>query len=268
MGFKAVVNEAEEPVYCDYIQEKIDIAKKHNAIYELVDEDNRIQALYDDENLISNDNIKQIDRVKVNQENGKEYLVVSKSVDFYARDEEDKNVAGAYKDRYVTKEGLVEIPVKTANPNSESTPTRIKYTIPFSAEKVDEFNRKNQGITYAFYEGATSSNRLPSTIPTVTNIDYFKNATWDELLLGREKKVLNSMTNRLPEIRNELNKSTTQTKEEVNRKEQDNEVIKDENKVVEQTKTTEERRTETTVKPLNENEFFKPVSKQSTNKKN
>lgn len=261
MGFKIVQEQADEPKYCDYIQEKIDIAKQNGAVYELVDEDYRIQALYDNEDLLIKDNIKQISRVKVNQENGKEYIVVNKSVDFFTRDQVDKNEIGDYKDRYVTREGIVEIPVKTASiagqSNSEAaTPTRIKYTIPFSKEEVDKYNKNNDGITYTFYEGATSSNRLPSSVPTVTNVDYFKNATWDELLLGREKKVLNSMVNRLPEVRAELNKG--QPKEEVNNKKEDNQVIENKKETIERTeiKSTDKP----VIQPLN-----KPIPKQNIN---
>lgn len=219
MGFKTIQEQPDQPKYCDYIQKKIDIAKEHNAVYELVDEDNRVQALYDDENLLTKDHIKQIKRVKVNEEDGKEYLVINKTVDFYTRDEKDANKTGAYRDRYVEVEGIVEIPVKSTSPNSESTPIRIEYTIPFTKEEVNKYAKKNEGIIYGFYEGSKTSTRTPTVIPTVTNLEYFRDATWDELLLGREKKVLNSMINRLPEIRKELNGGSS-PKEEVNKKEE------------------------------------------------
>lgn len=220
MGFKINQQSVDEPVYCDYIQEKVDVAKKHNATYELVDEDIRIQALYDNENLITKDVVKQLNRVKVNQ---KQYLTVNKNVDFFTRSEgEDKNQPGDYFDRYSTIEGIVEIPVKTSVTASSDapTPTRIEYTIPFTKENVNKYLTNNDGIIYRFYEGTTTSNRTPQTIPSVTNVDYFKDATWDELLIGREKKVLNSMVNRLPEIRKEL-----PPKEEVNNKKEDKEIV-------------------------------------------
>lgn len=248
MGFKTIQEQPDEPKYCDYIQEKIDIAKEHNAIYELSDEDNRIQALYNDENLLTKDHIKQINRVKVNQENGKEYLVVSKNVDFFTRDEKDANEIGAYRDRYSAVEGIVEIPVKTNNPNSESTPTRIKYTIPFTKDNLNKYAENNDGIIYGFYEGTTTSSRTPNTIPSITNLEFFREATWDELLLGREKKVLNSMVNRLPEVRKELGGTGERDvtrggpKEEVNKKEEVKENIvvekKQEQTIIEPSNTT------------------------------
>lgn len=225
MGFKINQAVADEPKYCDYIQEKVDIAKEHNASYELTDEDVRIQALYDNENLITKDFVKQISRVKVNN---KEFLVVSKNVDFYSRDEQDANEPGAYFDRYSTVEGIVEIPVRTNSTTASTeaaTPTRIVYTIPFNKDNLEKYAENNDGITYRFYEGTTTSNRLPSTVPTVTNLEYFREASWDELLLGREKKVLNSMVNRLPEVRKDLNKQSESPKEEVNKKEATNENI-------------------------------------------
>jgi|SRR5688500_18974898 len=216
MGFKINQTVADQPKYCDYIQEKVDIATENNAVYELTDEDNRIQALYDDENLITKDVIRSLSRVKIG--NKDEFLTVTKSVDFHTRDEKDRNQLGAYRDRYVTTEGIVDIPVKTTSTTADSeapTPTKRVYTIPFTKQNVDKYAEQNDGITFRFYEGSTQSTRSPNSIPTVSNLDYFKDATWDELKYGREKKVLNSMINRLPEVRKELGTP----KEEVNKKE-------------------------------------------------
>jgi hypothetical protein len=235
MGFKIEQQAADEPKYCDYIQEKIDIAKKAGAVYELVDEDYRIQALYDQEELTTKDKIVTINRVRSNDD-GKEYLVVNKFVDFYDKDD-------TYKDRYVTKEGLVELPLKTINSETGATEvkqTRLKYTVPFSAGKVDDYleTSEDQGSipTLTFYDGAVTSNRLPSNIPTVANAEYFKEASWTELQIGREKKVLNSLINRLPEVRKELKDKnsdekpvekpvSTETKQELNKEEKGKDVI-------------------------------------------
>ena len=207
MGFKIEKQAADEPKYCDYIQEKIDIARENGAVYDLVDEDYRIQALYNQENLVTKDKIKVINRVR-STDDGKEYLVVNKNVDFFTPNAQDPKKPGVYKDRYSTREGIVELPLKTTNPETgevEVKQTGLVYTIPFSASKVDEYLEKAEDQVsipqLTFYEGATTSNRLPSNIPTVGNQDYFKDATWTELLLGKEKKVINSMVNRLPEIR-------------------------------------------------------------------
>lgn len=221
---------ADEPVYCDYIQEKVDIARKNGAVYELDDEDNRIQAIYDQDGLTSKDKIKVINRVRSNDD-GKEYLVINKNVDFFTQD-------GVYNNRYSTREGIVELPIKSTNPDTGATVTkqnRLVYTIPFSADKVDEYLKKAEdqgGIPeLTFYNGAVTSDRLPSIIPTVGNADFFKEATWTELQLGREKKIINSLENKISEVRKgnkEPEKEQTPTqltelkrepKEEVNKQE-------------------------------------------------
>ncbi len=258
-NFKIEKKAADEPVYCNYIQEKVDIARQNGAVYELDDEDNRIQALYNQEDLTTKDKIKTINRVRSNDD-GKEYIVVNKSVDFFTQD-------GVYKDRYVTREGITELPIKTTNPETGGTETkqnRLVYTIPFSADKVDEYLEKAEGQggipTLTFYEGAVTSNRLPSVIPTVGNAEFFKEATWNELLLGKEKKVINSLENKISEVRKsnkqqetaELLKST-QPKEEVNKQE----VVKENNIA----STTEKKSTES-----NNNRFGSNIG--GTNKKN
>jgi len=241
-NFKIEKKAADEPTYCDYIQQKVDIARENGAVYELDDEDNRIQALYNQEDLTTKDKIKTINRVRSNDD-GKEYIVVNKSVDFFTQD-------GVYKDRYVTREGITELPIKTTNPETGGTETkqnRLVYTIPFSAGKVDEYLEKAEGQggipTLTFYDGAVTSNRLPSVIPTVGNAEFFKEATWNELLLGREKKVINSLENKLSEVRKQ-DKSESQfkqkqeqspPKEEVNKQE----VVKENSNIVAEKKSTE-----------------------------
>ena len=238
-NFKIEKPVADEPKYCDYIQEKIDIARENGAVYELADEDNRIQALYEQEQLVTKDKIKVINRVRSNDD-GKEYLVVNKNVDFFTPDPSDPKKPGVYNNRYSTREGIVELPIKSINPETgatETKQTRLVYTVPFSASKVDEYLEKAEesGVIpeLTFYNGATTSDRLPSVLPTVGNAEYFKEATWQELLVGREKKVINSLTNRLPEVRKELkgnNEPATPEKvippkEEVNKQETTNKSI-------------------------------------------
>ena len=59
MGTFKIEKQAEaEPVYCDYIQEKVNVARENGAIYELADEDKRIQELYNQEDLETKDIIK------------------------------------------------------------------------------------------------------------------------------------------------------------------------------------------------------------------
>lgn len=231
-NFKIEKQAVEEPKYCDYIQEKVDIARKNGAVYELVDEDNRIESLYGQNNpkLTTQDKIKVINRVR-STEDGKEYIVVNKNVDFFTPSESPQNnkTQLVYKDRYSCREGIVELPMKSINPETGATEikqTRLEYTIPFSAGKVDEYMKKaeDSGVIpqLTFYNGSSTSDRLPSVLPTVGNVEFFKEATWQELLVGQEKKVLNSLTNRLPEVRKELKTTDSkqdQPKEEVNKEE-------------------------------------------------
>lgn len=243
MGFKIEKQAEAEPEHCDYIQEKVDIAKENGAVYELVDEDYRIQALYDQEELVTRDKIKVINRVR-SIDDGKEYLVVNKNVDFYTPNAEDPKKPGVYKDRYSTREGIIELPLMSRNAETgevETKQTQLVYTIPFSASKVDEYLDKAEGQgsipQMAFYEGATTSTRLPVHLPAVANAEYFKDANWTELLLGREKKVLNSMINRLDEVRKEMKdkggfekkpvveEPVTEPKEELNKQQQDKDII-------------------------------------------
>jgi hypothetical protein len=204
MSFKVIKTENNEPQYCDYIQEKINIAKQFGAVYELNDEDYRIQGLYNRKDLRTEEVIKSISRVR-SPEDGKEYLVVGKDVNFYNKD------TGIYVDRYSTREGIQEVPIIVTNDlgNPESTQNRIKYTIPFSAEKVDEMVEDAENsdvIPLQFYNGSATSNRTIRSKTTVGNLDLFKGATWQELRLARENKTVSSMVNNLDELR-EINNS-------------------------------------------------------------
>lgn len=225
----------DEPKYCALIQEKIDIAKKNGATYELDDEDFRIQRLYDQEDLTTKDDIKNIDRV-LSMDDGKEYLVVSKNVVFYTTQKQGGQDVLVYKDSYSTNEGIVQLPLKTVNAEgvTNTNQTRLVYTIPFSAAKVDEYIRKANGkvVALRFYEGATTSNRLPPSIPNVGNRDYFVEATWTELLYGKEKKVLNSMVSRLDEVRKGL--KGTEKQEEP----QQEKIVEKKEEVVQKTSST------------------------------
>ena len=81
---------ADEPVYCDYIQEKVNVARENGAVFELDDEDNRIQTLYNQDGLTTKDKIKVINRIR-SSDDGKEYLVVNKNVDFFTADGSTSN---------------------------------------------------------------------------------------------------------------------------------------------------------------------------------
>lgn len=254
----------DEPKYCPYIQEKIDIAKENGATYELDDEDFRIQRLYDQEELTTKDDIKNIDRV-LSMDDGKEYLVASKNVVFYTTQKQSGKDILVYKDSYSTNEGIVELPLKTVNEEgvTNTNQTRVVYTIPFTAAGVDEYIKKAGGkvVALRFYEGATTSNRLPNSIPNVGNRDYFVNATWTELLYGKEKKVLNSMISRLDEVRKQL-KGSEKEEPVVEKKQEEivqktSSTVQESNKPVTENKNTsnesetKQSTTTTTLKALN-----------------
>lgn len=220
MGFKIEKKAESEPVFCDYIQNKIDVAKNNHAIYELDDEDKRVQALYNQEELITIDRIKGLKRIK-RQDNGDECLVVDKDVYFYFPSANDPKKPGSYKDRYSDKEGLVQLPLKRVNEDGveSANQTQLEYTIPFTKGAVQDYIKKADGRTVelTFYEGPTTSNRVPTNIPKVGNLDMFTDATWGELQIAREKKVVDSAINRLPEIRKELRDKGVDTQQEVNK---------------------------------------------------
>lgn len=204
-----IIEKAEQPrQFCDYIENKLAIAREHNTKYEWSDEDKRIQELYDNPNLKPVDKITSIARVKT-MEDGSECIVVAKNVVFY-----DK-LSKIERNRYTTKEGVTEIPMRTINENGEeeSSQIRLIYSIPFSKEKVLEYVRKAgaRKVNFKYYYGPETGNKQASESMIVGNKEMFLNATWDELQLAREKKYVSSMLNRLPEIRNENNESVTAT---------------------------------------------------------
>lgn len=206
MGFKVIKKESQQKQFCDYVQNKIDIAKEHNTTYELSDEDKRIQTLYDDNTLKTRENIKILSRVK-SMEDGKEYLVISKDVVF-----EDK-LTGIRRDSYSVQEGVTELPLEVTNEDgvTEATQVKLDYDIPFTKAKVLEAMRKagSRSATLTFYDGPETGNRKLSNVPMVGNLDFFINASWEELLLGKELKVVSSRVNRLDEVRKDTNENTT-----------------------------------------------------------
>lgn len=219
MSFKIIKTEEQQKVYCDYVQKKFDIAKAFNARYEMSDQDMRIQRLYEDSGLKASDKVKSLSRIK-RQEDGEECLLISKDVIFT-----DK-LTGLPKDRYSTIEGLTEIPLITTNEDgvTESNQVRLVYDIPFKKATVLEALKRagSRIVKLRFYEGPETGNRIPRDTPVVGNLDYFTDATWEELLLGKEKKLVSSMLNRLDEVRKDVR--TTDTYTETNKLEEQNNI--------------------------------------------
>lgn len=216
MSFKIIKEQEQPKLYCDYVQKKIDIARQFNARYEMSDQDLRIQALYDNNGLKTSDRIKSLSRIK-KQEDGAEALLISKDVIFT-----DK-LTGIPKDRYSTIEGLIELPLITTNEDgvTESNQVRLIYDIPFTKAKVQEALRKagTRIVKLRFFEGPETGNRIPRDTPVVGNVDFFVNATWEELLLGKEKKIVSSRLNRLSEVRKDVvqtDADTNKAEEQIN----------------------------------------------------
>lgn len=211
MGYKLIKETPQQKKYCDYIENKFAIAKQYNTIYELSDEDMRIQKLYEDNRLQPVDNIKMISRVKA-QEDGEEYLTITKNVDFINK------ITKTYHDRYSDVEGITELPLKITNEEGveESSQLQLVYTIPFSKQKAKEYLKKPTAKTaqLRFYIGPVTANRAPIDPVVVGNTQTFTDATWEELLLGREKKIISSRINRIDEIRKEMKESGGPTETE------------------------------------------------------
>jgi hypothetical protein len=229
MGYKIVQDAPEQKKYCDYIQNKFDIARKYGAVYDLSDEDIRIQKLYDDNRLEPVDNIRIISRVKA-MEDGEQYITVSKTVDFVNK------ITKTYHDRYSDVEGVTEIPLKITNEAGEEQSSQLQmvYTIPFTKQKAKEYIKKagSKDVQLRFYTGPITSNRQIIDPYVVGNANLFVEATWEELLLAREKKYSSSRINRLEEIRKEVKTNdaliaeSASTHDELNK--QDNENINEE----------------------------------------
>lgn len=237
MGFQIIKDPQQQKQYCDYIQNKLDIAKANNARYELTDQDLRIQKLHDDTTLKPVEKIRSIARIK-KLEDGQECIVVNKQIVFV-----DK-ISGMYRDRYSVKEGVVELPLKTTNEDgvTEASQIKLEYNIPFSKSKVMEYVKKagSRGIVLRFYDGAETGNRMPSRTQVVGNLKYFTDATWEELLLGKEMGVVSSRVNKLDEVREDIPESERTTTSVT---------VEETNKIEEPSTKIEENSIESTPKP-------------------
>lgn len=205
MGFQVIKGPEQQKQYCDYIQNKFNIAKQYNTIYELTDEDKRIQKLYDDNSIKPVEKVRSISRVK-KVEDGKECLVINKQIVFV-----DK-ITGMYRDRYSVREGMIELPLTTTNEDGvvEASQIKLEYDIPFSKSKVMEYLKKagDREVVLRFYEGPETGNRLPNRTQVVGNLKFFLDATWEELLLGKEMGVVSSRVNKLSEVRESIPSDT------------------------------------------------------------
>jgi hypothetical protein len=197
MPFKVIQEVNGEPQYGPYIQKKMEIARKFGTVYELVNEDERINLLETNPNLESRRVIRGLDRVRLTND-GKEYLVARIEVVFY-----DKNT-GVEVDKYSDAEGIQVEPVKQRNEagivTSNSTITR--YLEEFSPSKVDQYLNEADGLVpLRFFETSMNTTRLPRGKTIVGNEEMFKEATWDELLIAREQKLVSSIVNPLEQVR-------------------------------------------------------------------
>lgn len=204
MSYKIIKQPEEQKRYCDVVQKKFDIARQYGARYEIGDEDLRIQALYDNLGLKPVEEVRSLERVK-KVEDGKECLVVTKNVRFV-----DK-ITGALRDRYIRREGLVELPMKVTNEDgaTETSQLKLEYDIPFTKTEVMKYMKQagGKGVTLKFYEGPENGNRVIRTKQVVGNLKYFTDASWEELILGKEMGLVSSRINRLDEVRENIPKS-------------------------------------------------------------
>jgi hypothetical protein len=198
-SFKIVKQEAQAVEYSDYIKRRIDLAANEGTVYEFDDEDRRIDALHKNPNLYSEKRLLTMDRVNVRN---KEYLVLGVEVSFY-------NVNTSTKaDRYIDYIGKIQKPDKTVDPRTNQltvTSTHsLYYDIEFSPEKVDQFiSQFNMPDEFRFYSGTNN----PSTDIKPVEVkrkEFFRNATWDELLMGKEKEYTSSTQNKLSKLRREI----------------------------------------------------------------
>lgn len=197
MSYKVVKTEESKPQYAEPIQQKIDNAAKFGTVYVLSDEDNRIQQLYNRKDLRTEEILRYLERVRSPLDN-KEYLVASKTINFYNRD------TGAFVDRFINIEGVVEEPIITTNDKGESVAneTRTRYVTPFSAEAVDEYlSEADSPVPLSFYDGTISGSRVVRNKTVVGNESFFKEADWNELQLGKETGLVSSMVNTLGQVK-------------------------------------------------------------------
>lgn len=223
MPFK-VIKDAEAPrKFCDYIERKFETARKYTTTYDLTDEDIRIQKLYDNPDLKPVEVINTISRVK-RDEDGKEVLTIKKKVNFIHQ------VTKLYKDSYSTVEGITEIPLRTTNEDgvTEATLTQLDYYIPFNKATVNEYLKKAGGrpVKFRFYRGPETNSRIVTDAMVVGNVDMFTDATWEELELGKEKKLVSSRLNKLAEIRSDI---PIPTQGEINKVEETINIVANEN---------------------------------------
>lgn len=200
MVFKILKQEAQAPEFCDYVKNKIDVAAKKGVVYELEDEDRRIDALYKNTDLYTEKRLISLDRVLVNKN---EYLVATYEVAFF------NSETGKQVDRYIDYEGKRVDPVVTQDPRTNElkvTPVgSLEYDLGFSPAMVDEIIKKYGGEPdeFRFYTASNSPAKKVTPVE-VKKKQFFANATWDELLIGKEKKYTSSTTNKLPTLRKEV----------------------------------------------------------------
>jgi hypothetical protein len=198
-SFKVVKQEEQAPEYSDYIKRRIDLAANEGTVYEFDDEDRRIDALHKNSNLYSEKRLLTMDRVNVRN---KEYLVLGVEVSFFNVNTQTRA------DRYIDYIGKTLKPEKTVDPRTNQlavTPVYVlHYDIEFAPEKVDQFiTQFNAPDEFRFYTATTNPNTDIKPVE-VKRKEFFRNATWDELLMGKEKEYTSSTQNKLSKLRREV----------------------------------------------------------------
>lgn len=208
--FKILKQKKKEAPHSNIVQKRIDLAAKKGMAYEPSDEDKRIDKLATNENLVESLKIRTIDRCMVN---GEEKLVVS--VEHIFKDGE-----GNFVDRYIERVGESLDPNVQKNPDTNEVTTvnnQVVRDIDYTQEKLDsvlgELKGDTSNVLYRFYNGTENESRpINGAVYEVKNAEFFREASFDELQLGREGKLTSLIRNKLPEMREKTNKESSPSK--------------------------------------------------------
>jgi hypothetical protein len=209
--FKVLKQKKKETPHSNLVQEKIDLAAKKGMSYELSGEDKRIDKLHNNEDLVLSKRVKTVDRIMVN---GQEKLVAS--VEYVFKDGE-----GNYVDKYVQRVGESLDPVVVRNPDTNEVSTTrnvIKRDVDFNEENLNKIlseidEGEGGNVEYRFYNGTESEARpINGNIYEVKNPEFFKQASFEELQIGRENRMTSTILNKITELREKTNNKAVPNK--------------------------------------------------------
>lgn len=236
MSFRIIKTKPKEQAHCNYVQKKIDLAAAKGMAYDLSDEDKRIEKLENNPELYRESKLSSIDRVLVD---GQEKVVFNILHTF-------KDGEGNYVDKYFEKLGESLNPTVQKNPDTNVTSLvvneierDIDYTPDVLEKYMKDYKAENKtglgGVKFRFYQGGTTEARtINGSIYECINYDYFKDATFEELQLGREQRFTSSMINHLADVRKQTGKGSFAEQKPVKEDNNDGKVTKEEEEDKEQ----------------------------------